>query len=135
MRRQGRQTPSDAAPTGLLARLRHSVPCASDRGPRPGQSGPGLRVLPTSGSQFWAIVAPFTPDDPLFGTVWPPRGRWRIAPVELRYAGWPDPFPRSWEDWDDLTATLDCDDAPEPHAWWEPVPRRLGTWRTVIAEP
>jgi hypothetical protein len=77
-----RQNPTDAAPTVPRDRLRGSVPCASDRGPGPGQSnGPGLPVLPSS--RFWGILAPFTPDDDLFGTFWPERGRWSVADVEL----------------------------------------------------
>lgn len=77
-----RQTPPDAAPTGFLARLRGSS-LALNHGRRhsPGSSGPGLPVLPSS--RFWGILAPFTPDDDLFGTFWPERGRWSVADVEL----------------------------------------------------
>jgi len=125
---------SHAAPTTLRSRLRHCVPCAVDRGPRPGQSnGPGLPVLPSS--RFWATIAPFTPDDDLFSGVWPLRGRWSVTELNFRLAGFPDrSYRRTWDDWDDLCASLNCHDAPEP--WWEPVPRRLGTWRVLdLGEP
>jgi hypothetical protein len=71
----------NAALPALRSRLRHCVPCAVDRGPRPGQSGPGLPS--DSRRRFWGLLAPFTPDDDLYGRDWPPRGRWTVTPVEL----------------------------------------------------
>jgi hypothetical protein len=56
---------SDAA-NGPLGRLRYSRLAGHRSGaPRPGHRGPGLRALPGCGDEgrFWAIIAPFTPDD------------------------------------------------------------------------
>jgi len=122
---------SDAAPTTLRSRLRHCIPCAVDRGPRPGQSnGPGLPVLPSS--RFWATIAPFTPDDDLFSHVWPPRGLWTVIPLELIHSEPDQPWidrPWAWARFDQIWQAFVRDD-PGIHN----EPYTLGTWRVLDLE-
>lgn len=119
---------SDVAPTGRKARLRHRGPRNHRRGSnRPGSRSPGLPVLPSG--RFWGVVAPFTPDDDLFGTIWYERGRAFSVPCEFihidRIAG------QSWTTFDHTREPFARDDATEAQAyWWDPIPR-LAEWRIL----
>lgn len=129
---------SDAA-NGPLGRLRYSRLAGHRSGaPRPGHHGPGLRALPGSGDEgrFWALVAPFTPDD-YFTPCGLLEGRSYTVACDLEA---PDPV---WRYAHRLVArcsfaftraTLALDDpALNPRGLWFTTDPTPGAWHTIDA--